>query len=661
MRQISADLTTVQALRSPKAAITITVANRGLAPPIGSLAWTVYRTPGAKPVLARGGAFFASDNTLLILQGDNNSLTYHHFTDPTYAPQWNTINWTEAVAEDANSIHAINHATNKIRVYFTNSATGNVRRFDITNTAGSISIGGVSTTYSLTAAADMIYTRHPSGSHNLFPFDIRAYSDYVGGVWSAYLHGNKYADNWRAAGIISDPDDLDNIYLLVFRAADHGPSRFRIVKWNGSSFSDPHDIDQSQGGLFGLSLYGLKLFTRTARDNNYFGLALETAYMGGVYEGLTALWQQDSEFVMDEPLIPFPDQNHYNDQIYNALTYNPADQNWYYHGQGFAYRGQPQTATGDTLTPSHYIYDNHHITITLPASTPAIQIGQILTVKRTLSWGAATGNEDLAFYVTSVHAGKRHTIIDAVDAVGYLGISRQHRPFVANDGSVAGLSTLMRRLCARCGLDLAIDDSGLDTAAVIPMTIQPSESLLGAAYRARNQANAWLVPANNGTFALTLINPGTSDSGDYDDSAHTYPDGQWTLIDAAAITDLPALGFAYVLGTYSTDPEDGSYVAMAAGPSTPNARPIPYSVTNTRYNSDTRVANAADTEADRQKKLNIDALIEAPANLALEIYDIVQITDSDRGWSAQPFRVRNIIETWDHGRLTQTLHLGTES
>ncbi len=171
----------------------------------------------------------------------------------------------------------------------------------------------------------------------------------------------------------------------------------------------------------------------------------------------------------------------------------------------------------------------------------------------------------------------------------------------------------------------------------MPMTLAPNESLLGAAYRVTNQSDAYLLPAGDGTFTLEMINPPTSDSGEHDDTAQDYPDGQWELIEAEEVKDYSRLAFSYVLGTASTDPEDGSYVGMGLGPALANTRPLSYSLTNTRYNTSARVTAAAAREAARQKKLNVEGTITAPANLALELYDVVAVTEPLLGWSARSF------------------------
>ena len=124
------------------------------------------------------------------------------------------------------------------------------------------------------------------------------------------------------------------------------------------------------------------------------------------------------------------------------------------------------------------------------------------------------------------------------------------------------------------------------------------------------------------------------------------------------MSDYRRLAFSYVMGTYSTDPEDGAALAMAAGPVIDATRPLSYSLTNTRYNSFTRVEQAAVAEAARQHTLPVEAVVEANANLALELYDVAAVTLPALGWTAQHFRVRRIVERWEAGRLTHTLYLG---
>jgi hypothetical protein len=182
---------------------------------------------------------------------------------------------------------------------------------------------------------------------------------------------------------------------------------------------------------------------------------------------------------------------------------------------------------------------------------------------------------------------------------------------------------------------------------------------LGLVYRITSQSRAYLVPANDGSWGVTIITPGSSDgSGDYDDTAYVYPMGESPIHYAATVSDWRRFGFAYLIGQFSTDPEDGSAVGMANGPALPNTHPMTVSLTNNRYNTQTRVEAAAAAEAERQEKLPVTAIVVANANLALEYYDVISITLADLSWTSEQFRIRNIVERWDRNRLSQELHLG---
>ena len=72
------------------------------------------------------------------------------------------------------------------------------------------------------------------------------------------------------------------------------------------------------------------------------------------------------------------------------------------------------------------------------------------------------------------------------------------------------------------------------------------------------------------------------------------------------------------------------------------------------------VSAAAAAEGARQRMISVTATMEGQANLALELYDVVEVTEPLLGWSGRAFRVRRIAEEWEKGRLTQTVYLGDE-
>jgi hypothetical protein len=159
-----------------------------------------------------------------------------------------------------------------------------------------------------------------------------------------------------------------------------------------------------------------------------------------------------------------------------------------------------------------------------------------------------------------------------------------------------------------------------------------------------------------------MITPGTSGSGEYDDTPHQYGQAgnESVVYRAAELTDFRQLGFSQVLGMATSDPQNGSALGMEAGAWVPNTRPISYTLTNRTYNTFTRVFNAADAEGARQKKLDINAEMTTAANLALELFDVVAVTEARLGWSGRQFRVRRIHERWEKGLLTQRVWMGSE-
>ena len=656
MRTISASLAAAQAVRSPKWSVTCTVAARGTNPDMPALKWSkLTYASGAKPAYPSAG-FDTLDGAIHRFKVTATGIWQQTITDPAQADQWRTNLWTNIHGAVATALCAYRHGSTNARLYYI--VAGSVY-FLRTNDDGGTWLGPVSAYAGGDAAADVCINSAPAG--HAIAGAIVGFSTYNSstGVYAAYFNAGsnvKYADYWRAAGIFCRPDDTSFVYCLVFRQTDRGSARLRVVRFDGNAFSDAHDIDQTQAGLFGINLACYK-FCGIPDSNLLIGSVVENAYAGKNYEGVASGFWHD-EMLADEPIL-FPEIEAWSGKNYSYIVRSGGD--YYYFGEDHVWRGEAQDAPAETLIPIRYVYDDGRIELEFEQGVQAPCVGQVLTVRRTVSWGGVSGSADLACYVVRAARSRRCTTVLAVDPVGYLGIARCRRPAVLNDGSAPGVATVMRRLGARFGLGIACDDAGLETAAAMPMTLAPSESLLGAAYRVASQSNVWLVPAGDGAFQAEMINPPNSDSREHDDTSHKYPDGEWELIDAQEVSDYRRLAFAYVLGTASTDPEDGGYVGMAAGPVLPNTRPLSYSVTNTRYNTDARVLAAAIREASRQRKLTVDAMIEAPANLALELYDVVEVTEPLLGWTARPYRVRRIRETWDRGLLTHTLWLGDES
>jgi hypothetical protein len=683
MRQITADLQAVQRVRSPRARVTCTVETRGQNPAAPALAWEELVSNAGQSAFWPVAAVGLANGNVLWFQAHTSQLRKYTVTNPHLAASWSGLTPTTLVGATMLSLAALRvPSSSTIRLWYINTSN-NVQYIESSNNGSSW--GGAVTVYSGgDAVLDLVVAHIDNGTTSNGPwfFGFSTY-DSGTGIYTprfGYFNGSSwvthaYAVGWRAAGIDAYGAVTTAHRVLVFRQRGQGASRLRVVNKSASAYVDPEDIDQTQAGLFGLELSYYR-FCQLPEANCMLGVAGEGAYGAGVYLGVAGLFSgpegaPGSSTLADEP-VALPAISALNSQPYSCLCSVGSDV--YLVGDTVVYRGVGQTASGATLEPIRYTYDDHELRIEFQASgdalAAALKVGQILVITRTLSWagdlGAQSGSESLRIMIVRVEHGTDLIKVIALDAVGWLGTARCRRPSTLNDGTADGVAQVMRRLAARFGIEVGVDNSSLESESVMPFTLAPAESLRGAAFRVGSQAEFYLVPANDGSFALTMITPGVSDSGDYDDTTHEYgvSPSEQPIARAALISDYRNLAFSYVLGTYSTDPEDGAAVAMAAGPVLPTMRPLPYSLTNSRYNTTSRVQQAADAEAARQRRLPVTALIEGQANLALELYDRVEVTEARLGWgpegSPRQFRVRRIVERWEKGQLWQTVYLGDE-
>jgi hypothetical protein len=678
MRAITSDLAAVQLVRSPRARVACTVEARGQSVNAPAVAWTELVSNTGQVLFKNTTAVGLADGKVLrFIRDSSTTVIQQTINDPTSAANWTTPSATATVISGfgVNSIAALRiPGSSTIRLWYVR-ANGNVYYIESTNNGSSW--GAAQTVYSggnanhdmLVAYINTGVTPHKPWFFGFSAFSAGAYTPYFGfhdgAAWQAYA----YTTGYRAAGMdLYGGASGAGHRVYVYREED-GVSRLRVLflAHATGTYTLSGDIDSSQGGLFGLCLSYYK-FCQLPQLGITMAIAGEHAQGAGAFMGVASSFYHTTPLVDEPVMLPALDCVHSSPPTWIAEAAAPGGlPSLYLVGDTVVYRGVPQAATADTLEPIAYIYDDHTLEIEFAATVADLYVGQILVLNRMLSWGSQSGSEPIRFYIVRVEKSTDKIRVRAVDAVGFLGIARTRRPSIVNDGTATGLATVMRRLVARFGLLLYADDSAQESAAVMPLTLQPAESLLGAAYRATSQSSAFLVPRNDGEFAVTLITPPNSDvSGDYVDAV-TYnqygqsgePSGsQQPITKATQLADYRRLAFAYVLGTYSTDPEDGGALAMRAGPVIDNTRPLSYSLTNTRYNTADRVANAAQAEADRQMHLPITAILETHANLALEVYDLIEVTDSRMGWTNQQFRVRRTQEVYDRGRLTHTLYLG---
>ncbi|MCC6455885.1 MAG: hypothetical protein IT328_13115 [Caldilineaceae bacterium] len=522
MRQISGDLEAVQRVRSPRSRVTCTVEARGQNPAAPALVWSELVANSGQSAFRPTTAVGLANGSILKFQANSGALQQYTISSPHLAASWSGLTPTTLVAATMLSVAAIRiPGGSTIRLFYINSSN-HVQYIESANNGSSWS--GAVTVYSGgDAVLDLVAAYIDNGTTVNGPWFF-GFTTQSGGTYTprfGYHNGTSwvthaYLPGWRAAGIDAYGAATSAHSVLVFRQRGLGASKLRVLSKAAGVYSGAQDVDQTQAGLFGLELAYYR-FCQLPEAACILGVSGEGAYGAGIYLGVAGLFSS-TESLVDEP-VALPEIAGVNSQPYACLCSvgnSLQGVDVYLVGDTVVYRGAYQPATETTLEPIRYSYDDHTLEIEFAARAASLAVGQILVVNRTLSWedqGALqSGSESFRAIIVRVEQGTERVKVVALDAVGWLGTARCRRPAILNDGTVAGVATVMRRLAARFGIAVGCDNSALESEPVMPFTLAPAESLRGAAFRVGSQSEFYLVPANDGTFALTMITPGTSDS-----------------------------------------------------------------------------------------------------------------------------------------------------
>jgi hypothetical protein len=149
-----------------------------------------------------------------------------------------------------------------------------------------------------------------------------------------------------------------------------------------------------------------------------------------------------------------------------------------------------------------------------------------------------------------------------------------------------------------------------------------------------------------------------SDSGNYGEVVHAYGQADVPISEARAVEDARRLAASSMLGLLTGDWTQGTVAAQRVGPAVAGTRPAPVAYRNTNLIGAATVAAFANTEAARQAYLVVDAVMEAGPNLALELYDLIDVDWPWLGWQGRRLRVHRLVEVWERGRMGQRLYCG---
>src|SRR5215218_9507800 len=98
MRQITADLTAVQKVRSPRARVTVTVEARGQNPTVPALAWSELVSNTGQVTFRPTSMVGLASGTILKFQANIGDLRMYTISAPTTAIGWTGASYTVLLA-----------------------------------------------------------------------------------------------------------------------------------------------------------------------------------------------------------------------------------------------------------------------------------------------------------------------------------------------------------------------------------------------------------------------------------------------------------------------------------------------------------------------------------------------------------------------------------
>lgn len=618
-----------------------------------------------------------SDGKLLRFVDTGSNIEQQIIDDPTLAAEWTSPTTSTAVAGGADGIAVAGNGI-VIRLFYGDGTAVKYIESDDDGATWSSATTIATLTYNVALALFAEYrtdwsvgswivgaTTYDSGDYyaHLIYYDgsswiTRDYTANPGWIMAGWA----WAGNGKLYGLVlGDPEGTTSILAAT------------IAQSSGIE-PDNQYADRLHGGIYGLRMAWAKIKSGLG---GYFGMMAESAQGFGRVPGLFGLVRESA--------------GHYSGVLITEPIMQPE---WYSSGFGASYdwidtaagetylvtatgvwRADKRTVSGVAYAPVKYRYDSGVFEMTLSADSAGgwsetFAVGNLLKVTRALEYQGQSDSESIRAIITRVQQSWYKTELVAYDALAYLGVWRARRTHIMvpnRNGSLALLGYVLANLAACAGVYYEGDYEYLiSNAGMLNFSLKGGENIAAAIYRAGSLHRPFLVPRNDGTFQLIAVPVGYDQSDsefesytqDYETSWYSYGGEDHPLIDATTLANGLEYAFAHVMGQQGTDPDDGSGVAMAAGAVLPGVRPQPISITSRTLSSKSKTEKAATSEADRQKRLRVDATIETIANLGLELYDRVKVSDSRHGWDEKQFRVRRIRERWEQGRLIQTVYLG---
>ena len=390
---------------------------------------------------------------------------------------------------------------------------------------------------------------------------------------------------------------------------------------------------------------------------------------------------------------PYKNERHHNAEEINeplVTSITAPSGKAYLCAANWIAEGTPITAPTTTFKPTAYIYtrrvvglgdttigigEEGNTQLITPTSTvgmmridldyadSGIKAGHLLEIERTMEAPDTEGGTGKFWMLAmKVKESPVTTVIEAVDAVAYLGMQRLRRTAIFRLPNET-YGHLIKRIVAMGGIPLTMLDTSHHLLGA-ELTVQPNRHLRSIILDlSRLSQHFQLRPDHPTQFGIEIAPPPKESANDYKYGG----DGNHKIIMPIRESSFVEPSLAIVSGSWNkfsiakepTDPYTRRYAwEIAAAQRTPGTRPRPIYTRNQNLFNRLRLARSAAASKNIMLDKKPLATIEVIANLNLNLHDLVKVTAPFLGYTDQTLQTNLIVETWDRALLLQSIGLG---
>ena len=535
--------------------------------------------------------------------------------------------------------------------------------------------------YEINLAANPVSITRSHQHHN----DFAGYKPAGLTFKSPFIHCFMYNENY------SNPHGPDHISLMVQIRYNRISNGFQENAYGHGGFGPARRIEDFGVGIGNWS-------TTDQVDNPQTTNITRAAYGPGpngnifwflenVGNDINAIAHQSTEpGYISEP-IPYPEWETaegagphlvYNENHNASLIPTQIHSNHFLIGPKQIYKAniyQPE-GDGDTYIPINYRYTqsiagtsgSRPITNAefLFQAQPRIHAGDLLIINRTVTNELDEGDtQPLALIALDVNKSAASTIVSASDPLNYLASVRLRRPTSYRVPTMR-IYEMLTHLFNRGGIEVNVHDAD-QTIVAAGFDVHANQALITAAYLINTFTKHWhYIPDFEAAIPTLKIILGrfNDEQADYSyGGVNNHP-----IINVRSLETILSESISIAQGQWDSetsrggdppDPFTRAYSqAIDRSNHLPGKRPRPILHSDkTRLFNNVRINAAALNNAQQLQRDHVLTMIDANANIAIELYDLITVTDSDLGYTNELLQVNKIEETWNRARLYQRLFL----